>query len=63
MISVEGLKVEFGVKPLFHDVSFVINDRDRIALVGKNGAGMNLHSSGNGNHAKEHNRKPSSSRP
>ena len=39
MISVEGLKVEFGVKPLSHDVSFVINDRDRIALVGKNGAG------------------------
>ena len=39
MISVEGLKVEFGIKPLFHDVSFVINDRDRIALVGKNGAG------------------------
>ena len=39
MISVEGLKVEFGVKPLFHDVSFVINQRDRIALVGKNGAG------------------------
>lgn len=39
MISVEGLKVEFGVKPLFSDVSFVINDRDRIALVGKNGAG------------------------
>ena len=39
MISVEGLKVEFGVKPLFRDASFVINDRDRIALVGKNGAG------------------------
>ena len=39
MISVESLKVEFGVKPLFSDVSFVINDRDRIALVGKNGAG------------------------
>ena len=39
MVSVEGLKVEFGVKPLFSDVSFVINDRDRIALVGKNGAG------------------------
>ncbi len=39
MISVEGLKVEFGVKPLFADVSFVINERDRIALVGKNGAG------------------------
>ncbi|MBR2234115.1 MAG: ABC-F family ATP-binding cassette domain-containing protein [Prevotella sp.] len=39
MISVEGLKVEFGVKPLFSDASFVINSRDRIALVGKNGAG------------------------
>ena len=39
MISVEGLKVEFSARPLFHDVSFVINDRDRIALVGKNGAG------------------------
>ena len=39
MISVEALKVEFGVKPLFQDVSFVINNRDRIALVGKNGAG------------------------
>ena len=39
MISVEGLKVEFGVKPLFVDASFVVNDRDRIALVGKNGAG------------------------
>lgn len=33
------MKVEFGVKPLFSDVGFVINDRDRIALVGKNGAG------------------------
>ncbi|MBP5258957.1 MAG: ABC-F family ATP-binding cassette domain-containing protein [Prevotella sp.] len=39
MISVENLKVEFSAKPLFSDVSFVINDRDRIALVGKNGAG------------------------
>ena len=39
MISIEGLTVEFGVKPLFKDVSFVINERDRIALVGKNGAG------------------------
>ena len=39
MISVEGLKVEFGVTPLFQDVSFVINKKDRIALVGKNGAG------------------------
>ena len=39
MISVESLKVEFGVKPLFSGASFVINDRDRVALVGKNGAG------------------------
>ncbi len=39
MISVEGLTVEFGVKPLFLNASFFINDRDRIALVGKNGAG------------------------
>lgn len=39
MISIENLTVEFGVKPLFHDVSFVVNDHDRIALVGKNGAG------------------------
>lgn len=39
MISIEGLKVEFGIKPLFADVSFVIHERDRIALVGKNGAG------------------------
>jgi len=39
MISVEGLKIEFGVKPLFQDASFVVNPRDRIALVGKNGAG------------------------
>jgi len=39
MISVESLKVEFGVKPLFAEASFVVNDRDRIALVGKNGAG------------------------
>ena len=39
MISVEGLKVEFGIKPLFTDATFVINANDRIALVGKNGAG------------------------
>ena len=39
MISVEHLSVEFSAKPLFQDVSFVINDRDRIALVGKKGAG------------------------
>ncbi len=39
MISVESLRVEFGVKPLFADASFVVNERDRIALVGKNGAG------------------------
>ena len=39
MISVDGLCVEFSAKPLFANVSFVVNDRDRIALVGKNGAG------------------------
>ena len=39
MISVEHLKVEFGAKPLFEDASFVINKKERIALVGKNGAG------------------------
>ncbi len=39
MISVENLKVEFSATPLFRDVSFVVGDRDRIALVGKNGAG------------------------
>ncbi len=39
MISIDNLKVEFGVTPLFHDVSYVINEKDRIALVGKNGAG------------------------
>ncbi len=39
MVSIEQLSVEFGVKPLFTDVNFVINRHDRIALVGKNGAG------------------------
>ncbi len=39
MISIENLSVEFSVKPLFTDVSYVINRHDRIALVGKNGAG------------------------
>ena len=39
MISVEGLTVEFNATPLFEDVSYVINKKDRIALVGKNGAG------------------------
>ncbi len=39
MISIENLSVEFGVKPLFTDVNYVINRHDRIALVGKNGAG------------------------
>lgn len=39
LVSVEKLKVEFGATPLFQDVSYVINDKDRIALVGKNGAG------------------------
>ena len=39
MISVEGLSIEFSAKPLFSNASFVVNDGDRIALVGKNGAG------------------------
>ncbi len=39
MISIEGLTVEFGGNPLFDDITYVINKRDRIALVGKNGAG------------------------
>ncbi|MBE6285104.1 MAG: ABC-F family ATP-binding cassette domain-containing protein [Bacteroidales bacterium] len=39
MVSVDGLTVEFGGTTLFSDVSFVINDKDRIALMGKNGAG------------------------
>ena len=39
MISVEHLTIEFSARPLFTDVSFVVNDRDRIALTGKNGAG------------------------
>jgi ATP-binding cassette subfamily F protein 3 len=39
MISVDGLTVEFSGKTLFKDVSFVINDNDKIALMGKNGAG------------------------
>lgn len=39
MISVQGLSVEFSSKSLFSDVSYVINKKDRIALVGKNGAG------------------------
>ncbi len=39
MISVDGLTVEFGNTTLFKDVSFAINDKDRIALMGKNGAG------------------------
>ncbi len=39
MISVDGLTVEFGGSTLFQDISFVINEKDRIALMGKNGAG------------------------
>ena len=39
MISVDGLTVEFGGTTLFKDISFVINEKDRIALMGKNGAG------------------------
>jgi len=39
MISVEQLTVEFGGSPLFDEISFLVNSKDRIALVGKNGAG------------------------
>ena len=39
MISIDGLTVEFGGSTLFSDLSFVINEKDRIALMGKNGAG------------------------
>ena len=39
MVSIDNLCVEFSSKPLFQDIGFVINPRDRIALVGKNGAG------------------------
>ncbi|MBP6662123.1 MAG: ABC-F family ATP-binding cassette domain-containing protein [Paludibacter sp.] len=39
MLSVDALTVEFGGQPLFQDISFVINEGDRIALMGKNGAG------------------------
>ena len=39
MISIDGLTVEFGGSALFSDISFVINEKDRIALMGKNGAG------------------------
>ncbi len=39
MISIQGLKVEFGSQVLFENISFVVNKRDKIALVGKNGAG------------------------
>ena len=39
MVSVENLKVEFGAEPLFEGVCFVVNDRERVCLVGRNGAG------------------------
>ena len=39
MISIDNLSVEFSARPLFSNISYVINDKDRIALVGKNGAG------------------------
>lgn len=39
MVSVDGLAVEFGGTTLFSDISFQINEKDRIALMGKNGAG------------------------
>ena len=39
MVSIQGLKVEFGSQVLFENISYVVNKRDKIALVGKNGAG------------------------
>ena len=39
MIAVDGLTIEFGGTTLFKDISFQINEKDRIALMGKNGAG------------------------
>ena len=39
MLSIDNIRVDFGGTNLFHDVSFIVNKRDRIALVGKNGAG------------------------
>ena len=44
MISIDGLAVEFGGTTLFSDVSFVINEKDRIALMGKNGNLLKLRS-------------------
>ena len=38
MISIEGLSVAFGGNTLFDNITYVINKKDRIALVGKNGA-------------------------
>ena len=37
MISIDGLTVEFGGSALFKNISFVVNDKDRISLMGKNG--------------------------
>ena len=39
MISVSHLNVEFSARPLFSDATFVINDKEHVALTGKNGAG------------------------
>ena len=39
MVSVNNLGVEFSARPLFNDISFVVNKTDRVALTGKNGAG------------------------
>ena len=54
MISVEGLKVEFNATPLFEDVSYVINKKDRIALVGKNGAGKSTMLKNTGRYSATH---------
>lgn len=39
MLSIDNIRVDFGGRNLFHDVSFIVNKKDRIALIGKNGAG------------------------
>ena len=39
MVSINNLSVEFSAKSLFDNISYVINRKDKIALVGKNGAG------------------------
>ena len=61
MISIDGLAVEFGGTTLFSDISFVINEKDRIALMGKNGAGKYSPECGSPPAAKSPHRKIASS--